>query len=214
MKDKLNDAFNWFLGQDTKNKVLIIIAAALILIIIVFLVLSLVFANSPLTGNALEQYKASCISISYQELSVNVNKYNGQHVKFTGKVVSSNPSNGNTQILMSVTPVNGGWSTTDLIFVTYNAKTQFKAGDVVTVYGDVAGTYNYISVSNGQLIIPKLIARNIELTPILSPAVVGVPFSSSSSNGSNNSSTTGNVSPINNSPSNPTNSNISGGRAI
>jgi len=215
MRDKLNNAVNWFLDQSLRNKIFIIIAAAVVVILIIFLVINLVFADSPLTGSALDQYKASCISVGYQELSGNISKYNGQHVKFTGQVVSLNPNNGNTQIVLSVTPVNGGWSTTDLIFITYNSNTQFKAGDIVTVYGAVDGTYNYISVSNGQLIIPKIVARDIELTPIESPSVVGVPFTTSSSNNSNNSSSIhGNISPINSSPTNSNPSNISGGTAI
>jgi len=213
MNDKLNNAINWFMGQSTNNKILIVISAAVVLIVIIFLIFSLVFANSPLTGNDLEQYKASCISIGYQELSGNISKYNGQHVKFTGQVVSANPNKGNTQIVLSVTPVNGGWSTTDLLFVTYNAQTTFKAGDIVTVYGNVDGTYNYVSVSNGQLIIPKITARDIELTPLIIPSVVGVPFSSSSSNNSNNSSSPANITPINTSPTTPT-SNVSNGKPV
>ena len=60
-----------------------------------------------------------------------------------------------TDIVLSVTQVNGGWSPTDLIYVTYNAKTTFNIGDIVNVYGDVSGSYNYISVSLGELKIPK-----------------------------------------------------------
>lgn len=203
LKDRLQDFVNWFLDQSLRNKIGIIIAAAVAIILIGLLVFNIVYADAPLTGNALTQYKASCISVGYQELSTNIGKYNGQHVKFTGKVISNNTNNGKTQLVISVTPVNGGWSTSDLIFVNYNAQTQFKVGDVVTVYGDVAGTYSYVSISNGQLKIPKITARYIELAPITTSSVVSVAFTSPSNNQSNssNTGTSGNITPINSSPS-------------
>lgn len=216
MMDRLQDFLSWFSDQSFANRIGIIIGAAIVIILIVFLLFNLVFADSPLSGDALVQYKASCNSVGYQELSGNINKYSGQHVKFTGQVVSINPINGKTQMVLSVTPVNGGWSTTDLIFVTYNTQTAFKAGDIVTVYGDVAGTYNYVSISNGQLIIPKITARYVEATTIAYPSVVGVPFTSPTSNGSNGSSNSniqGNITPINSTTTGNT-ANVSNGQPV
>jgi starvation-inducible outer membrane lipoprotein len=208
VRDRLQDFINWFFDQSLRNKIGIIIAAAVVIILIALLVFNLVYGDAPLTGNALSQYEASCISVGYQELSTNIGKYTGQHVKFSGKVVSINTNNGKTQIVMSVTPVNGGWSTSDLIFVSYNAQTQFKAGDIVTVYGDVVGTYNYVSISNGQLIIPKITAKYMEATPIAVPTVVSVPFTSPSNNQTNSSTpdNSANITPINSTPT-PTSSN-------
>ncbi len=182
MWDKLESAREWFSNQTNPVKMAIIICCiAVIIILIIFLILSIVFpSNTPLTGDALDKYKASCNVISFQELNSNVNKYNGQHLKFTGQIVQINANNGRTEIVLSVTQVNGGWSTSDLIFVTYNAQTTFKNGDIVTVYGDVSGTYNYISVSIGDLILLKITARYIELTPNTTPTVVPVPFTSPS----------------------------------
>ena len=214
MKDRLQDFLSWFSDQSFANKIGIIIGIAIVLIFIVFLLFNLVFADSPLSGDALVQYKASCNSVGYLELSSNINKYNGQHLKFTGQVVSINPNNGKTQIVLSVAPDNGGWSTTDLIFVTYNTQTTFKAGDIVTVYGDVAGTYTYVSISNGQLVIPKITARYIEATTVASPSVVGVSFTSPTSNSSNSSSNSniqGNITPINSTTTGNT-ANVSNGR--
>lgn len=201
MKDRLQDFVNWFLDQSLRNKVGIIIAAAVAIILIGLLVFNVVYADAPLSGNALTQYEASCISVGYQELSTNIGKYNGQHVKFSGKVISINTSNGKTQLVISVTPVNGGWSTSDLIFVNYNTQTQFKVGDIVTVYGEVAGTYNYVSIYNGQLKIPKITARYIELTPVAASSVVGVAFTNPSNNQTNssNTDTPANITPINSS---------------
>ena len=87
---------------------------------------------------------------------------------------------------MAVTPTATGWSSSDLIYVTYNAQTQFKIGNVVTVYGAVSGTYNYISSSQGMQTLLKVIARDIELTPLTSSGIVPLPFTSSLNNNSNN----------------------------
>lgn len=199
MKDRLQDFVNWFLDQSLRNKIGIIIATIVAIILIGLLVFNIVYADAPLTGDALTQYEASCISVGYQELSTNIGKYNGQHVKFSGKVISSNTNNSKTQLVISVTQDNGWWSTSNLIFVNYNAQTHFRVGDIVTVYGDVAGTYNYVSISNGQLKIPKITARYIELTPVATSSVVSVPFMSPSNNQTNSSNpgTSENITPIN-----------------
>ena len=115
--------------------------------------------------------------ISFQELNSNPNKYNGQHINITGQIVQINEVNGQTNLILAVTPLSTGWSSSDLIYVTYKAQIQYKIGDIVTVYGTVSGTYNYISVSQGMQTLIKITARDIELTPLSSPVVVPVPFS-------------------------------------
>ncbi len=203
MKDKFERGREWFLNQSNPVKAGIVIGTGILFILIIFFLLGLVFpADSPLTGDALEKYKASCTVISFQELNNNMNKYNGQHIKFTGQVVQINENNGRTEMLLAVTQLAGVWSSSDLIFVTYRAQTQFKKGDIVTVYGDVSGTYNYFSTSIGKLILVKITARYIELTPIIAPAVVSIPFTNPATNVSNNTTnSSGNLS----TPTNPAN---------
>ena len=136
MWEKFERARVWFLNQNNTVRLGIVVGICIIIILLFFLILSIVSpSDSPLTGDALEKYKASCSVISFQELNNNVNRYNGQHLKFTGQIVQINEINGRTDILLSVTQLNGGWSTSDFIFVTYRAQTPFKKGDVVTVYG-------------------------------------------------------------------------------
>ncbi len=181
----------WFLNQSNPVKAGIVIGTGLLLILIGLIIIGLVFpGDSPLSGEVLDKYKASCTEISFLELNNNPDKYQGQHVKFTGQIVRINENNDHTEIVLAVTPVTGGWSPSDLIYVTYSSQTQFKQGDVLTVYGAVSGTYNYIS-SNGGVKIPKINARYIELTPIITPVVVPVPFTNPTTNVSNNSNTSG-----------------------
>jgi hypothetical protein len=207
MWDKLKGARDWFIDQSNPIKLGIVIFLGVITILIIFLLLSSVMPNdAPLTGDALTKYEASCIVISFQDLNSSLNKYNGQHFKFTGQIVQITENNGVTDIVLAITPINGGWSPTDLIFVTYNAKTTFNVGDAINVYGDVSGSYTYISAALGELNIPKITARYIELEPNTSPAIVPVPFTSIPNNSSNNTTNTsgsGTVTPTN--PTTPTN---------
>lgn len=208
MWDKVEIAREWFRGQSNPVKLGIIIFVVVLIILLIFSILSLVFSdNVPLTGAALTQYEASCNVISFQELNSNLNNYNGQHFKFTGQIVQINENNGVTNIVLAVTQVNGGWSPTDLIYVTYNTKTTFNIGDVIIVYGDVSGSYNYISVSLGELKIPQITARYIELAPTTGSTIVPIPFTGVPTNSSNNTTNTsgsGTVAPTN--PTPPTNS--------
>ncbi len=187
MNDQFERGLEWFLNQSKPVQAGIAVGIGIIIILIIFFLLGLVFpSDSPLTGDALAQYKASCSVISFQDLNSNPNKYNGQHINITGQIVQISEVNGQTNLVLAVTPLSTGWSSSDLVYVTYKNQTQFKVGNVVTVYGAVSGTYNYISLSQGMLTLVKITARDIELTPITSPVLVPVPFTSSSNNGSNN----------------------------
>ena len=206
MSDQFERAREWFLNQSTPVQAGVVLGIGIIIILIILFFIGIVFpSDSPLTGDALAQYKASCSVISFQELNSNPNKYNGQHINITGQIVQINEVNGQTNLILAVTPLSTGWSSSDLIYVTYKAQIQYKIGDIVTVYGTVSGTYNYISVSQGMQTLIKITARDIELTPLSSPVVVPVPFTSSSNNGSNNTTnSTVNLTKTTNPPSPPT----------
>lgn len=222
MRDKLDEYWQRFLQLSTPVKAGIIFGGGILIILILLYFLGAFTPNdTPLTGAILENYKSSCVAVNFQDLNSNMSKYKGQHLKFTGQVVQINYKNGRTELVMSVTPVTGGWSNTNLIYVTYNTQTQFKQGDVITVYGEISGSYNYFSASIGQLILVKIAARYIELTPITAPAVVNVPFTqqTNTSNNSTNSSldnstnTTPSPSP-NPTPTTPTTSQSSNGQPV
>jgi hypothetical protein len=208
MLDKLEMARDWFLNQSNPVKLGIVISISVLIILIIFMLLSFILPNdTPLTGDALVKYEASCNVISFQDLNSNLNKYNGQHFKFTGQIVQINENYGLTDIVLAVTQVNGGWSPSDLIFVTYNAKTTFNVGDVINVYGEVSGSYNYISASLGELNIPKITARYIELEPITGSTIVPVPFTGIPTNNSNNTTNTSGSGTV--TPTTPINNNTS-----
>ena len=50
----------------------------------------------------------------------------------------------------------------DIIFVEYAGLTEFVEDDVVTVYGEIYGTYSYTSQAGWEISLPGLIADSIE----------------------------------------------------
>jgi starvation-inducible outer membrane lipoprotein len=204
MKDKLEIVREWYKNQSNLVKAGTAVGVCILIILIIYFLVTIVFAeDSPLTGDALEKYKASCTVVSFQEINSNINKYKGQHIKFTGQIIQINENNGRTEIVLSVTQVTGGWSNSDLIYITYNNKTSFKKGDIVTVYGAVSGDYSYFTAT-GKYTLVKITARFIELTPITSPSVVSVPYANPTTNSSNNTINSTGTENISN-PTTPTN---------
>ena len=117
---------------------------------------------APLTGAALAQYKASCQNISFGDLDKDPDKYQGQHVQFTGEIVQIMESNGKTVMRLAVTKDSYGYSFTDIIYVVYDNATPFVENNIVTVYGDVYGSYSYTSEIGAQISLPRINARYIE----------------------------------------------------
>ncbi len=199
---------DWFLNQNIITKTLITVGIGFLFILIIILLTDLIFpSDSPLKGTDLEKYKESCTVISFQELNNNTNRYKGQHVKFTGQIVQINKNNEITEIVLAVTRFSDGWSSSDLIFVTYRAQTEFKKGDIVTVYGDVAGTYKYFSTT-GELTIVKITAKYIELAQITSTEVIGVPFTNPVTNESTNNTINSSGSENTSYPNSPANTSL------
>ena len=108
--------------------------------------------------------------------------------------------------MLSVTQVNGGWSTSDLIFVSYNTKTTFNIGDIVNVYGDVSGSYNLHISFTGRVNTSQITARYIELAPNTVPQLLLFHSQASTNNSNNTTNTSGTANPTHMSNStNPSN---------
>lgn len=197
MRKTIESYLEWFLNQNTLVKAGFIVGLIIIIGLIIFSIFSLVFPDdSPLSGSALANYEASCTSIPFQELNSNPNQYNGQHIQISGQILQIYEDNGLTEIGLEVGQSSGGGSPNDVVFVTYKSTTPFKVGDLITVYGNVAGTYNYVS-TNSEIVVAKITARYIEQT-INSVSVVPLPFANPEANTSTN--TTSNVTSNNTTP--------------
>ncbi|OCA90190.1 hypothetical protein [Bacillus sp. FJAT-27986] len=71
-------------------------------------------------------------------------------------------SDGMTAIRLSITPTSYGWSVSDIIYVAYLGYTDFVDEDVVTIYGEVNGSFTYTSQAGWDITLPLVIADSIE----------------------------------------------------
>ena len=102
------------------------------------------------------EYKASCKSISFDELNKNPNGHAGERVKLTGTVVQIMESYGSTDIRMDVNDNFG-----DTVYVTYDGTTSALDDDSITIWGEVYGSYTYESQANYQITLPRITAKYI-----------------------------------------------------
>ena len=131
-----------------------------------------IFANNvsmnttPLTGEQLEAYKASCTEVSVQELMNNPDKYKGQHVKFTGvtyqvfdvnMLSERNEEDAYTLIVGPTTNIKN--SVDNPLYVIYKNASSIDQLNMITVYGDVYGTYDRGRVQP----VVRINARHVEL---------------------------------------------------
>lgn len=109
------------------------------------------------------RYKSQCKSISYDSLARNPEKYEGQKVKFTGRVVQVMESS-----LVKVYRINVTWNGygyyDDTVYVTYFGSSggRILEDDVVTFYGEFDGLHTYETVLGSSLTIPKVSAKYID----------------------------------------------------
>lgn len=96
----------------------------------------------------------------YKELIKNPNKYIGEKVIYTGKVIEiQEDRKGNGIIRLDV---GKDIFSDEIIFITYNQSTDVFEGDTVTVYGILSGSYTYVSQANYNITIPSLGAGIVE----------------------------------------------------
>ncbi|MBO1912063.1 hypothetical protein J4G37_45625, partial [Microvirga sp. 3-52] len=67
-----------------------------------------------------------------------------------------------TVIRLGVTKKSYGYSSNDVVYVTYTGTTPFVKEDIVTVYGPVKGSHTYESQAGYQITLPHVEAEFIE----------------------------------------------------
>lgn len=109
-------------------------------------------------------YMAKCKSISYKELARNPKKYEGQMIKFTGKVFQVQEGLIN-MYMISVTNKGYGYYD-DNVYVNYfslDDETRVLEDDIVTFYGTFKGLKTYTTVRGDSRTIPEVTAKYIVL---------------------------------------------------
>lgn len=108
------------------------------------------------------RYKKSCKTIPYKHLKKNLDKYAGRRYKARGQILQIMEDFNRTEMRIAVTRDSWGWNIDDVIYVTYDGTTDFVEEDVVTVYGEITGSYSYTSVAGWQITVPGVKAKYIE----------------------------------------------------
>jgi hypothetical protein len=98
--------------------------------------------------------------ITYEQLSRTPDKYEGEYVKFRGKVIQV--LEGDTEIQLRVA-VNSNYDT--ILFVEYSpsiVSSRILEDDVVTLYGKSLGTITYKSTNGGPITIPAVLVDKFD----------------------------------------------------
>lgn len=109
------------------------------------------------------QYKESCKSISYDSLARDPDTYEGEKVKFYGRIVQVQEESGFVAMRINVTNSGYGYYD-DTVLVRYLYKdneSKFLEDDMVTFYGEADGLCSYTSVMGAQITIPEVYAKYI-----------------------------------------------------
>ncbi|PFR28437.1 hypothetical protein COK20_30855, partial [Bacillus cereus] len=82
-------------------------------------------------------------------------------VKYTGEIVQIIESGGSTDIRLAVTKRSYGYNTNDIVYVTFDKPTEFVEKDIVTVTGNIEGSYSYTSQAGWNISVPLMKAIDI-----------------------------------------------------
>ncbi|KYG90881.1 hypothetical protein A0U40_17585 [[Bacillus] sp. KCTC 13219] len=111
---------------------------------------------------AIAEKKANAQPIPYPQLKKNPDRHKGEYVKYVGKILQIMESDDITHIRLSVTETDYGYDYDDVIFVEYLGLTDFVDEDIVTVYGEIYGSYSYESQAGFKITLPGLLADTVE----------------------------------------------------
>ena len=110
-------------------------------------------------------YKNQCQSYSYDEIARNPDSYKGKYAVFTGKVIQSIEEGSSYTFRVNITKNRYGWE--DTILVTYTKKdaneSRILEDDVITMHGQLAGTYTYETVMGNNMTVPLFAAEYVNV---------------------------------------------------
>jgi hypothetical protein len=109
-------------------------------------------------------YKASAKSIPYVQLEKDPASLAGTVVTYTGQVVQYDTATTTSNLRINVTPDGfGGYNDTIWLDVDPTQTTNVFRNTVIQFWGEVVGPYTYTSVSGGQITIPEVDAKYVQV---------------------------------------------------
>ena len=112
-----------------------------------------------------EQFNASCVSYSYEELARNPDSYIGQNVVFRGEVIQVLEDASGVTMRVNVTEGSYGiWDDTVMAYYSYDeGESRILEDDIITMYGTFGGLYTYESVLGASITVPLMYVEVVEL---------------------------------------------------
>lgn len=113
------------------------------------------------TTTSTEDYMSGCLSIEYETLARNPDKYKGNNLKYYGKIIQTVYPDTGTEVTLRVA-VNANDFPTDIddvILVTLNLKpTQERLleDDLIIIYGECMGSYSYETIFGQKVTLPYI----------------------------------------------------------
>jgi hypothetical protein len=108
-----------------------------------------------------QDFKASAITIPYNQLNKNADRYKGDKVVYRGQILQiQEDGDSGGVILLSVTDEGYDiWD--DNVWVDYEHSINSADEDIITVYGTVKGSKSYETQIGGETYVPQIKARYI-----------------------------------------------------
>lgn len=112
-----------------------------------------------------DQYAKKCETYTYEQIARDPEKYRGKYAKLTGEVFQVMEGGDDYTLLVNITKQN--YFQDDSVYVAYTKHTSDESrileDDVVTMYGELSGTYTYETVMGAEVTIPLLLAEYIDV---------------------------------------------------
>lgn len=114
------------------------------------------------TTQTKDQFKKSCKSVAYKTIARNPDKYEGQKIKISGKVIQV-MEDGNDVTLRVAT--KGSYDNIYLVSYEYKKNdSKILEDDRITMWGYCTGTTTYESTMGGNITIPSMVASYYSLS--------------------------------------------------
>lgn len=105
-----------------------------------------------------EEYMNSCAVYAYKDIARNPNTYKGKRAKLTGEVIQVQQEGNEIAIRVNITKKDGYYDDTILTGYKYadDYEDRVLEGDIITIYGELAGTVTYTSVLGADVTVPAI----------------------------------------------------------
>lgn len=113
----------------------------------------------------IDDYKNSCKTIEYKVLDKNPDSFAGTRIKLRGEIMQIMENYGSTFLLLQVTYNSYGYgygSWDDSVAIFFDGTFDAYEDDIITVWGEVKGSYSYESVAGYNITIPSVNAKHVQ----------------------------------------------------